>query len=109
TRATTIIDWDNREIVVPNKNFITERLINWTLSDTVTRIVMPIAGRYDTDPVLVIETLLRIAKAHPAVLEDPAPAALFLRLGDGAMHFELRAYGPQLRERLEMTSDLHRI
>ncbi|TVP83872.1 MAG: mechanosensitive ion channel protein MscS, partial [Thioalkalivibrio sp.] len=34
TRATTIVDWDNREIVVPNKNFITERLINWTLSDT---------------------------------------------------------------------------
>ncbi|HEX6992542.1 MAG TPA: mechanosensitive ion channel domain-containing protein [Gammaproteobacteria bacterium] len=108
TRATTIIDWDNREIVVPNKNFITERLINWTLSDTVTRIVMPIAVRYDTDPDLVIETLLRIAKAHPAVLEDPAPAALFLRLGDGAMHFELRAYVSQLRERLETTSDLHR-
>src|SRR5690606_27325000 len=48
TRATTIIDRDNREIVVPNKNFITERLINWTLSDTVTRIVLPIAVRYDT-------------------------------------------------------------
>ena len=108
TRATTIIDWDNREIVVPNKNFITERLINWTLSDTVTRIVLPIAVRYDTDPDVVIETLLEVAHAHPTVREDPAPAALFLRLGDGAMHFELRAYVSQLRERLETTSDLHR-
>src|SRR5690606_7475729 len=64
--------------------------------------------RYDTDPDLVIETLLRITKAHPAVLSDPAPAALFLRLTDGALTFELRAYVAQLRERLETTSDLHR-
>ncbi|MGR5471206.1 mechanosensitive ion channel domain-containing protein, partial [Vibrio astriarenae] len=40
TRATTIIDWDNKEIVVPNKTFITEKLINWSLSDSITRIVI---------------------------------------------------------------------
>jgi potassium-dependent mechanosensitive channel len=108
TRATTIIDWDNREIVVPNKNFITERLINWTLSDTMTRIVLPVSVSYDSDADLVIETLLRIAKAHPSVLEDPAPAALFLRMGDAALQFELRVYVAQLRERMETTSDLHR-
>src|SRR5690606_25355397 len=68
TRATTIIDWDTREVVVPNKNFITERLINWTLSDTMTRIVLPLNISHDADPALVIDTLTRIAKAHPAVL-----------------------------------------
>src|SRR5690606_20240356 len=108
TRATTIIDWDNREIVVPNKNFITERLINWTLSDTMTRIVLPVGVRYDADPELVIDTLTSIARAHPAVLEDPEPTALFLKLGDSALQFELRAYVGQLRERLQTTSDLHR-
>jgi potassium-dependent mechanosensitive channel len=108
TRATTIIDWDNREIVVPNKNFITERLINWTLSDTMTRIVLPIGVSYDADPDLVIESLIRLAKAHPAVLEEPPPAALFLKFGDSALQFELRAYVAQLRDRLTTTSDLHR-
>lgn len=108
TRATTIIDWDNREIVVPNKNFITERLINWTLSDTMTRIVLPIAVRYDADPELVIDTLTSVARAHPVVLPEPAPTALFLKLGESTLHFELRAYVAQLRDRLQTTSDLHR-
>ena len=108
TRATTIIDWDNREIVVPNKNFITERLINWTLSDTMTRIVLPLGVRYDADPELVIDTLKSIARAHPAVLDDPEPTALFLKLGDSSLQFELRAYVGQLRDRLQTTSDLHR-
>lgn len=108
TRATTIIDWDNREVVVPNKNFITERLINWTLSDTMTRIVLPVRVTHDADPELVIETLIRVASEHPAVLEEPEPAALFLQLGDSALHFELRVYVEHLSERLETTSDLHR-
>jgi potassium efflux system protein len=108
TRATTIIDWDNREIVVPNKNFITERLINWTLSDTMTRIVLPIGVSFRSDVDLVIDTLKSVAAAHPAVLEDPPPQALFLRLADSAMTFELRVYVATVRERLETTSDLHR-
>ena len=42
TRATTLTDWDRKEIIVPNKAFITEQFINWSLSDTVTRIVLTI-------------------------------------------------------------------
>lgn len=108
TRATTIVDWDNREVVVPNKNFITERLINWTLSDTMTRIVLPIRVAYDADVDLVIDTLLGIAHSHPAVLKEPPPAALFLQLGESALHFELRVYVAEVRTRLQTTSDLHR-
>jgi len=108
TRATTIIDWDNREVLVPNKNFITERLINWTLSDTVTRIVLPVGVSYSADVDLVIATLLEIADQHPVVLKDPPPAALFLKFGDSALNFELRVYVDQLRERMETTSELHR-
>ncbi len=50
TRATTILDFDNREIVVPNKNFITGQLLNWTLSDTTTRISIKVGVAYGTDP-----------------------------------------------------------
>ncbi|MBS0002691.1 MAG: mechanosensitive ion channel, partial [Thioalkalivibrio sp.] len=107
TRATTIVDWDNREIVVPNKNFITERLINWTLSDTTTRIVIPIGVSYNADVDEVIETLRSIAENHPAALKDPAPSVLFLSFGDNSLGFELRVYVSQLKDRLATTSELH--
>ena len=50
TRATTIIDWDNKEVVVPNKSFITDRLVNWTLSDATTRLVIKLGIAYRNDP-----------------------------------------------------------
>lgn len=108
TRATTLIDWDNREVVVPNKNFITERLINWTLTDTVTRIVLPVGVSYDADVDLVMATLQEVAEAHPLVLKEPPPQVFFLRFGDSSLSFELRVFVNQLRDRLQTISELHR-
>ncbi|WP_375057872.1 mechanosensitive ion channel domain-containing protein [Zobellella sp. DQSA1] len=107
TRATTIIDWDNREIVVPNKAFITERLINWTLSDNVTRIVIKVGVSYDADVDKVKELLEQIALAHPLTLEDPAPTVLFTLFGDSALNFELRAYVDKMKDRNVTISELH--
>lgn len=107
TRATTIIDWDNREIVVPNKNFITERLINWTLSDNITRIVIPVGVSYDSDPDQVMAILYRIAVAHPLSLSDPEPNVYFLSFADSSLSFELRVYVSQMSDRLVTTSELH--
>jgi len=107
TRATTIVDWDNREVVVPNKTFITERLINWTLTDTMTRIVLPVGVSYDADVDAVMKTLREIADASPLVLKEPPPNVLFLKFGDSALSFELRIYVNQLKDRLVTISDLH--
>ncbi len=107
TRATTIVDWDNREIVIPNKSFITERLINWTLSDTMTRVVIPVGVSYDADVDEVIRTLQTIAEASPLVLKEPPPNVLFLKFGDSALNFELRTYVNQMKDRLVTISDLH--
>lgn len=107
TRATTIIDWDNREIVVPNKNFITERLINWTLSDNTTRIVIPVGVSYDSDPEEVMSLLLEIANNHPLTLKDPAPNVYFLNFADSSLSFELRVYVCQMKDRMVTTSELH--
>ncbi len=107
TRATTIIDWDNREIVVPNKNFITERLINWTLSDSTTRCVIPVGVSYDSDPEQVMELLLRIANESPLTLKDPAPTVFFLNFADSSLSFELRVYVCQMKDRNVTISDLH--
>ncbi|EOV0118931.1 mechanosensitive ion channel domain-containing protein, partial [Vibrio parahaemolyticus] len=73
TRSTTIIDWDNKEIVVPNKVFITDKLINWSLTDSVTRVVIPIGVAYGSDVDLVEELLYRAVEDTSLVLSVPAP------------------------------------
>jgi potassium efflux system protein len=95
-RATTIVDWNRKELVVPNKEFITGRLMNWTLSDSVQRITIPIGLAYGSDTARAQELLLQIAKANSSVLEDPPPSAFFIGFGESTLNFELRVFVPTL-------------
>ena len=108
TRATTILDFDNREIVVPNKNFITDQLLNWTLSDTTTRITIKVGVAYGTDPDQVHRLLLQAAAEHPLVLREPEPRSLFMAFGGSSLDFELRFFVGTLNDRLPVQSDLLR-
>jgi potassium efflux system protein len=107
TRATTILDWDNKEIVVPNKTFITGDLTNWTLSDEITRVTIAVGVAYETDPQRVHQVLREVAEAHPLVLKDPKPSTWMLRFGPSSMDFELRVHVGHIRDRLPVTSDLN--
>ena len=91
-RATTVLDWDRKELIVPNKEFITGRLINWSLSDTVIRIKAPIGIAYGSDTLLAEKLLLQAAKADTLVLDNPGPRAVFLGFGDNSLNFELRVF-----------------
>ncbi|MCA8960263.1 MAG: mechanosensitive ion channel, partial [Planctomycetes bacterium] len=93
-RATTITDYDRRELVVPNKDFITGQLINWTLSDQVTRVVFNIGVAYGSDTQQARDILMEIAEATPTVADDPPPHTLFRRFGDSTLDLELRVYIP---------------
>jgi len=96
-RATTIQLWDRKELVVPNRELITGQLVNWTLSDTVQRLIFPIGVAYGSDIKKVEDTLYRVAAAHPKVLHDkPAPFVVFDSFGDSALLFELRLYIPSM-------------
>jgi len=95
-RATTIMDWDRKELIVPNKEFITGKVVNWTLSDTILRVVFKIGAAYGTDPDLVRKTLLEVAHANPKIMKNPAPVALFANYGDSAIQFELRVFIPNM-------------
>jgi potassium efflux system protein len=106
-RATTLIDWDRKEIIVPNKTFITSALINWTRNDSITRVVIPVSVSYDSDPIQVHKILLEVAATHPWVLKDPAPAVLFLKLGESALEFEVRVFVQELANRLALIHELH--
>jgi len=108
TRATTILDFDNREIVVPNKSFITGQLLNWTLSDTSTRVTIKVGVAYGTDPDQVSRLLLEAAAAHPLVLRDPEPCSWFLAFGSSSLDFELRVFVGTVADRLQVQSELHR-
>lgn len=93
-RAATIVDWDRKELIVPNKEFITSQLINWTLSDPILRVVVPVGVAYGSDTCAVQNLLLKIARANPHVLEHPQPEAFFLGFGDSSLDFSLRAFVP---------------
>ena len=105
-RATTITDWDRRELVVPNKEFISGRLLNWTLSDSVTRILIHVGVAYGSNVRMALELLGAVAARHPAVLKDPKPAANFEAFGDCTLDLTLRAYLPSLDNRLATTTEL---
>jgi potassium efflux system protein len=106
-RATTIVDGDRKELIVPNKSFITGNLLNWTLSDSVNRVALKVGVAYGSDPNKVRELLLKIASEHPSILKDPAPTASLEELGDSALVFQMRAFLPTLKDRQKATHELN--
>jgi potassium efflux system protein len=106
TRATTILDWDNKEVIVPNKSFITERLVNWTLSDSTTRVVIKVGIGNRNDPKLAQKLLLQVADEHALVLKDPAPLAWMMGFGDSTLDFELRFFVAEINQRNLVRTEL---
>lgn len=91
-RATTITNWDRKDLIVPNKEFITGRLVNWTLTDSTLRLVLNVGVAYGSDVERVKTLLSTIAAGHPMVLDDPAPIVVFEEFADSALLFSLRVY-----------------
>ncbi|MGY2951128.1 potassium-dependent mechanosensitive channel [Ewingella americana] len=107
-RATTIIDFDRKEVIIPNKAFVTERLINWSLSDTVTRIIIKVGVAYGSDLDKVKEILLQAAHESSRVMSDPAPLVYFLNFGASTLDHELRVYVRELGDRSHTVDELNR-
>jgi potassium efflux system protein len=89
-RATTITNWDNQELVVPNKDLITGKLMNWTLSSVINRVAADVGVAYGSDPEQVKEILMKVADENPDVLDDPPPLVSFEQFGDSSLNFKLR-------------------
>jgi potassium efflux system protein len=106
-RATTVTDWDRRELIVPNKKFITDNVINWSLSDPISRIVLPVGVAYGTDINRVRRILLRIADECPHVLKDPAPNTLFKGFGDSTLNVQLMVFIPERRVYIDVVNELN--
>ncbi|MBV2133563.1 mechanosensitive channel MscK [Pseudomonas sp. MAP12] len=107
-RATTIVDFDRKEIIVPNKTFITSQLVNWSLSDTVTRVTIKIGVAYGSDLDLVRRLLLEIARNNPRVLKEPEPTVLFLTFNESTLDHELRIHVRELGDRNAAVDEINR-
>lgn len=88
-RATTIMDGDRKEMIVPNRQFITGSVVNWTLTDPTIRVAVRVGVNYGADISAVKNLLVQVARSNPLVLSDPAPAALFTSFGTNSLDFEL--------------------
>ncbi|WP_099118695.1 miniconductance mechanosensitive channel MscM [Xenorhabdus ishibashii] len=107
TRATTLSDWDRKEIIVPNKAFITEQFINWSLSDTITRIVLTIPVPADVDSANATDILISAAKSSPFILDNPTPEVYLVDLQQGIQIYELRAYAAEMGHRMPARHEVH--
>ncbi len=106
-RATTITDADRREMIVPNKKFITDDVINWTLTDPITRMVIPVGIAYGSDTDLACATMLEVARQNPNVMQDPSPNVVFTRFGASSLDLELRVYLPNREHVPDVQHELH--
>jgi len=92
SRATTIRNWDGKELLVPNKEFITGRLLNWSLSDQTTRVILSIGIAYGSDVRRAMQLLEEAARENENVLDDPPPSVIFEAFGDNSLAMALRCF-----------------
>jgi potassium efflux system protein len=91
-RATAIQDWDRKELVVPNRQFVTSVFVNWTLSDAIVRWTIPVGVAYGSDTKRAVQILEEIAADSPHVLKDPRPEGVFVGFGDSSLNLQLRLF-----------------
>jgi potassium efflux system protein len=106
-RATLITDFDNKEVLIPNKAFITERVVNWTLSSQVTRVLIKVGVAYGTDPIRAQETILAAVRSAPLALNDPAPSVYFVAFGESSLDFEVRVFADGMDKRLPLAHQVN--
>ena len=104
-RATTLIDMDQKDLIVPNKTFITSQLTNWTLSDAITRVVIPVSIAYGSDVEFAHKVMIDTVKAMPLVLSEPMPSVVLVGFGDNSLNFSIRVFVSELFNRLPVTHD----
>ncbi|WP_298915840.1 mechanosensitive ion channel domain-containing protein [uncultured Algimonas sp.] len=106
-RATTLGDLDNREILIPNENLISQEVTNWTLSNSVTRVIVYVGVAYGSDTDRSREIMMDIVKSNNKILETPPPQVFFLGFGDSSLDFEVRVFLRNFEDRFPVRHTLH--
>jgi small-conductance mechanosensitive channel len=91
-RATTVETFDRADIVIPNSDLVTNQVTNWTRTNRIMRLTIPVGVAYGSDVPLVMKILLECAQDNPSVMSSPKPQVLFVGFGDSSLNFELRVF-----------------
>ncbi len=105
-RSTEIETYDRANVLVPNSSFITDKVKNWTLRNSTTRVTLSIVVAHDNDPRLVKSLLLKVAEDHLNVMTSPAPFVDFEDFNADALNFKLYAYIYDLNKGTSTRTDL---
>ncbi|MEA3292135.1 MAG: mechanosensitive ion channel [Pseudomonadota bacterium] len=106
-RATTITDFDNKELIIPNQTLIVEPVINWTLTDQVTRIKFLVGIAYGSDTEKALEVMTDTVSSCERVLAEPPPTIFFVEFGDSSLNFEVRVFVHERVNRMPVLHSLH--
>ncbi len=89
-RATLVQTYDNASLIIPNSEFISSQVTNWSFKDPRVRRSITVGAAYGSDVQLVRDTLMEIVDNHPRALKFPHPYVLFMDFGDSALIFQVR-------------------
>jgi small-conductance mechanosensitive channel len=95
-RSTTVVTNDNITIIVPNSNFISNSVTNWSYGDPRVRIRLPVGVAYGTDARLLERALMEVAAAQSKVLREPAPSVFFNGFGESSLDFDLAVWTEEM-------------
>ncbi len=98
-RATTVLTNDNISVIVPNSEFISSTVINWSHNDRNVSFRFPVGVAYKEDPVVIKKLLLEVAKEHEGILSHPESQVLFDEFGDSSLNFFLRVWTSEYTSR----------
>lgn len=91
-RYIVVRDRDGVETLIPNENLITSEVINWSYSDRLVRMKIPVQISYENDPQVAMQILVEAGKENSRVLSDPEPQARIIEFGDNGIGLELRIW-----------------
>ena len=103
----TVVNFDRKEYVIPNRDFITGRFVNWTLSDAINRIVFTVGIAYGADVLKAKRILLEVCNNHPKTISEPPTSVVFDLFGDSCLNLTVRTFLAEVDCRLSVTDDLH--
>lgn len=106
-RATVVVDFDSKEVIIPNKAFITEQVVNWTLSNQTTRLLLKIGVAYGSDIALVQRLILDAVRSNHDVLPEPEPSVFLVAFGESSLDFEIRAFVASFDDRLRVQHEIN--
>jgi len=105
-RATTLSTFEGADVVVPNGMLLSEKLINWTLSDLDRRIDVNVGVAYGTDPNRVLQLLMEVTRSTDGIADRPEPTILFVGFGANSLDFAIRSWTNNFDEWVKIRSAL---